>query len=59
MQTHSSTAAANTPRQRETARRRVAYAQIDAAYRARRINESARELAKWYVRWCCGVWTYH
>jgi hypothetical protein len=37
----------------------VAYAQIDATYRARRINESARELAKWYIRCCCGVWKYH
>ncbi len=50
---------AATARAKETARRRVAYAHIDAAYRARRINESARELAKWYIRWCCGVWTYH
>ncbi len=51
--------AASTPRAKETARRRVAYAHIDAAYRTRRINESARELAKWYVRCCCGVWNYH
>jgi hypothetical protein len=51
--------AVTNPRARETARRRIAYAQIDAAYRARRINESARELAKWYVRSCCGVWNYH
>lgn len=41
-------------RQRETDRRRPAYAAFDAAYRAQAINEHARELGKWYVR-CCPV----
>ena len=43
----------------ETARRRAAYRAIDAAYAARLITETARELAKWYVRRCCGVRSFH
>ncbi len=50
---------ATTARARETARRRGAYQAIDAAYRAHLITETARELAKWYVRQCCGVRAYH
>jgi hypothetical protein len=50
---------AMTARARETARRRGAYTAIDAAYRAHLITETARELAKWYVRQCCGVRCYH
>ncbi len=48
-----------TARATETARRRSAYTAIDAAYRAHLITESARELAKWYVRCCCGVRCFH
>ncbi len=50
---------ATTARAKETARRRRAYRAIDAAYYAGLITETARELAKWYVRCCCSVRTYH